>query len=124
MARRMPQPAARARVAVMPIKGAAGRGALLRLLPTGRSLVIGFGLVLGAAGLYALARVTPMFALQRIEVKGASPALGHASFFVNDRFSQSSNQLGIIQLQSSGGVTGVGQRFSPSGSFTSVPIVR
>jgi hypothetical protein len=45
------------------------------MLPTGRSLVLGFALVLGAAGLYALARVTPMFALQRIEVKGASPAL-------------------------------------------------
>jgi len=59
----------------MPVKGAAGRGALLRLLPTGRSLVIGFALVLGAAGMYALARMTPMFALQRIEVQGASPAL-------------------------------------------------
>ena len=59
----------------MPLKAGAERTALLRLLPTGRSILLGFALVLGAAGLYALARVTPMFALQRIEVKGASPAL-------------------------------------------------
>ena len=52
------------------------------------------------------------------------PALGHASFFADSQFSQSANQLGIIQFQSSGGITGVGLRFSPSGSFTSVPIIR
>jgi hypothetical protein len=34
------------------------------------------------------------------------------------------NQLGVIQFQSSGGLTGAGLRFSPSGSFTSVPIIR
>jgi cell division protein FtsQ len=70
-----PQRAARARVAAMPVDRGAGWSALLRMLPTGRSLVLGFALVLGAAGLYVLARVTPMFALRRIEVKGASPAL-------------------------------------------------
>ena len=75
MAERRPQQAARARAAVIPLKAGAERTALLRLLPTGRSILLGFALVLGAAGLYALARVTPMFALQRIEVKGASPAL-------------------------------------------------
>jgi cell division protein FtsQ len=47
----------------------------MRLLPSGRSLGIGFAIVLGAVGLYTLARVTPMFALQRIEVEGASPAV-------------------------------------------------
>jgi hypothetical protein len=52
------------------------------------------------------------------------PAFAHSSFFVNNRFSQSANQLGIIQFQSAGGVTGLGLRFSPSGSFTSVPIIR
>jgi cell division septal protein FtsQ len=69
------QRSARARVAVMPVKRPVGRGAVLRLLPTGRSIVLGFAIVLGAAGLYALARVTPMFSLQRIEVEGAPPAL-------------------------------------------------
>jgi cell division septal protein FtsQ len=62
-------------VAVIPVRRAVERGALMRLLPTGRSLLVGFAVVLGAAGLYALARVTPVFALQQIEVKGASPAL-------------------------------------------------
>jgi cell division septal protein FtsQ len=75
VAGRTPQQPARARAAVIPLEKAAARGALLRLLPTGRSILLGFALVLGAAGLYALARVTPMFALQRIEVQGARPAL-------------------------------------------------
>jgi cell division septal protein FtsQ len=47
----------------------------VRLLPSGRSLAIGFAIVLGAVGLYALARMTPMFALQRVEVEGAPPAV-------------------------------------------------
>jgi len=49
------------------------RGPFLRLLPSGRSLLIGFAVVLGAAGLYLLARDTSMFALSRIEVEGAPP---------------------------------------------------
>jgi hypothetical protein len=52
------------------------------------------------------------------------PAFGHTSFFVNSQFSQSANQLGLIQFQSSAGVTGIGLRFSPAGSFTSIPIIR
>jgi hypothetical protein len=53
------------------------------------------------------------------------PALGHTSFFLTERFSQSANRVGIIQFQNpSGGITGVGLRFSPSASFTSVPIIR
>ena len=46
-----------------------------RLLPSGRSLLLGFAIVAGAAGLYALARATPMFAVQQIDVEGASPAV-------------------------------------------------
>jgi cell division septal protein FtsQ len=48
---------------------------VLRLAPSGRSLVIGVGLLLVAIGLYALARGTSMFAVRAIEVEGASPAL-------------------------------------------------
>jgi cell division protein FtsQ len=44
-------------------------------LPSGRSLAIGFGLIAVAAGAYAIARETSIFALQRIEVEGAPPAL-------------------------------------------------
>jgi cell division protein FtsQ len=49
--------------------------ALLRVLPSGRSLLAGFALVAAAAGLYLLARETSMFALQRIEVRGAPPGV-------------------------------------------------
>jgi cell division septal protein FtsQ len=53
------------------------RGAVdvLRFAPSGRSLLVGAALVLIAAGLYGLARETSMFAVEMIEVRGASPAL-------------------------------------------------
>ena len=46
---------------------------VLRFLPSGRSLLVGFAIVLGAVGLYVLARSTPMFSVQKIEVEGAPP---------------------------------------------------
>ena len=58
---------------MIPLQSGPNRAALARLLPSGRSLLVGFAIVLGAAGLYALARMTPMFALNRIEVEGAPP---------------------------------------------------
>jgi len=76
VAERRPQQAARARAAVIPLQAGADRaGGLVRLLPSGRSLAVGFAIVLGAAGLYVLARVTPVFALSRVEVVGAPPAV-------------------------------------------------
>jgi cell division protein FtsQ len=72
---RVPQ-RARTRAAVVHLP-AAGRAPILRLLPSGRSLILGFAIVLGAVGLYMLARVTPMFALHDVEVEGA-PARGAA----------------------------------------------
>ncbi len=45
------------------------------MLPSGRSLLLGFAIVAGAAGLYLLARSTPMFALSTVEVEGAPPAV-------------------------------------------------
>jgi uncharacterized protein (TIGR03118 family) len=52
------------------------------------------------------------------------PAYGHTSFFLSSQFSKSANQLGFMQVQGSAGVTGVGLRISPLGSFTSIPIIR
>jgi cell division protein FtsQ len=46
---------------------------LIRFLPSGRSLVIGFGLIALAAGGYLAARETSLFALQQVEVTGARP---------------------------------------------------
>jgi cell division septal protein FtsQ len=69
------RPRARAAVAHLP---GLERAPVLRLLPSGRSLAIGFATVLGVVGLYVLARQTPMFALQRIEVQGApAPVARH-----------------------------------------------
>jgi hypothetical protein len=48
---------------------------VLRLAPSGRSLLAGCALVLVAGGLYGLARETSMFAVDTIRVDGASPAL-------------------------------------------------
>lgn len=53
------------------------------------------------------------------------PAMGHTSFAVADRFSMTSGRRGIIEFQNQAGgaITGLGLRFSPFGSFTSVPII-
>ena len=48
---------------------------IARYVPSGRSTLIGFALVLIAAGLYGLARETSMFAVQTVSVEGAAPAL-------------------------------------------------
>jgi cell division septal protein FtsQ len=74
VAQRRPQQRSPARATVVRLPTADSR-ALLRLLPSGRSLLIGFALVAGAAGLYLLARETPMFALRRVEVEGAPPGV-------------------------------------------------
>ena len=46
---------------------------LARFAPTRRSLAVGFGLLAVALGGYLLARETPLFAIDRIEVRGGSP---------------------------------------------------
>jgi len=46
---------------------------LARVAPTRRSLAIGFGLLAVALGGYLVARETPLFAIDRIEVHGGSP---------------------------------------------------
>ena len=66
------RPRARAAVVQLPVLE---RAPLLRFLPSGRSLLVGFAIVLGAVGLYLLARSTPMFAVQEIEVEEAPPAV-------------------------------------------------
>jgi cell division protein FtsQ len=46
---------------------------LTRFLPSGRSLLVGFGLIALALGSYLIARETSLFAVQRVEVTGAPP---------------------------------------------------
>jgi cell division protein FtsQ len=75
VAQRRPQQRARTRAAVVPFPGRAGAAPILRILPSGRSILVGFAIVASGVGLYALARVTPMFALRKVEVVGAPPSI-------------------------------------------------
>ena len=49
------------------------RAWLAQVAPTRRSLAIGLGVLAVALGGYLIARESPLFAIDRIEVKGASP---------------------------------------------------
>lgn len=73
-------PAARkptSRTAVLPLPSGQAPLALplSRILPSGRSLIVGFAIVLLAVAGYAAARGTSMFAVDRIEVTGARPSV-------------------------------------------------
>ena len=48
---------------------------------------------------------------------------GHTSFVLPDQFPSTNGKRGIVQFQSTGGMTGLGLRFSPFGTFTSVPTI-
>jgi cell division protein FtsQ len=66
---------ARPRALALPRPAAQGTlDSLTRLAPSGRSLIVGFGLIAVAAGLYAGARTTSVFAVRTVEVRGAGPA--------------------------------------------------
>ena len=63
----------RAAVVALPVRGPVGRvGALL---PSGRSVAVGLGLVALAVGTYSLARSTSAFAVEEIRVEGTTPAV-------------------------------------------------
>jgi cell division protein FtsQ len=49
--------------------------ALARVLPSWRSLAIGFAALLAVAGAYLVARDSALFAVQRVEIQGAPPAV-------------------------------------------------
>jgi cell division protein FtsQ len=66
--------AARTRAAVLPFPQPR-KLALGRFLPSGRALAVGFALVAVAAGGYAAARFTSMFAVEAVVVRGAPPGL-------------------------------------------------
>ena len=73
--RNRPRPRARAAGAVAPFpRGAAGdRLEPFRFVPSGRSLLTSLLILLAALGLYAAARSTSAFAVDRVAVQGASP---------------------------------------------------
>jgi cell division septal protein FtsQ len=63
----------RTRAAVLPFPGRPHRAA--QLMPSGRSLLVGFGILAVAVGAYAAARETSAFELREIRVEGAPPGL-------------------------------------------------
>jgi cell division protein FtsQ len=65
-----------ARVAALPREPRGVLSALGGVLPSGRSLAIGFALLAAALGGYAAARETSLFAVQTIEVRGATGSAG------------------------------------------------
>jgi len=69
------RPRSRAASAVVPLSRsrAGDRLELARIAPSGRSLLTGFLILLTAVGLYAAARTTSAFAVERIAVEGAPP---------------------------------------------------
>ncbi len=67
-ARHKSRPTARAAVQRLPQRRALGAVA-----PSGRSIVVGLGLLVAAVALYGAARETSVFAVQRIELQGAPP---------------------------------------------------
>jgi cell division protein FtsQ len=50
---------------------------LVRLVPSGRTLLFGFGLLAGICTMYWAARTSSVFSVRHIEVHGAPPAVAH-----------------------------------------------
>ena len=67
--------ASRTRAAVIPLPARRGSGRVGALLPSGRSVAVGLGLLALAAGAYALARSTSVFAVEAVRVEGTTPAV-------------------------------------------------
>lgn len=71
--RARPRARSRAAVAPLPRTRVAGGLELHRIAPSGRSLLLGFLILLTGLGLYAAARGTSAFAVQQVAVAGAPP---------------------------------------------------
>jgi hypothetical protein len=54
---------------------------------------------------------------QNLSIAGS----GHAAFVLPNQFPLTSGKRGILRFQATGGIAGLGLRFSPFGTFTSVP---
>jgi cell division protein FtsQ len=69
------KPTSRTAVLTLPSRPATLAFPLTRILPSGRSLIVGFAIVTLAVGAYAAARGTSMFAVEQVEVSGARPSV-------------------------------------------------
>ncbi len=73
--RRRATAASRSVVVPFPRGAAAARLDLARFVPSGPSLLVTFGIVVAVGIAYWIAYATPVFAVERIDVRGAPPAL-------------------------------------------------
>ena len=64
-------------VVPFPHRGSDGRLDLVRLVPSGRSLLVALCVVTGTLAAYWGARVSPVFDVQRVQVLGAPPGVAH-----------------------------------------------
>jgi len=48
---------------------------------------------------------------------------GHSAFVLPNQFPLTAGKRGIVKFQAAGGISGLGLRFSPFGTFTSVPTI-
>lgn len=69
----------------MPLRARTGAGQVAAALPSGRSVLVGVALAVLAAGLYAVARTTPVFDVETVRVTGATPAIARQVRAVVDR---------------------------------------
>jgi hypothetical protein len=53
----------------------------------------------------------------------AIPGSGHTAFVLPDKIGLTAGKRGIVIFQSSGGIAGLGLRFSPAFTFTSIPTI-
>ncbi len=60
-------------VVPFPLRQSGGRLDVARLVPSGRSLLLALGLVVGTLAAYWGARVTPVFDVRTVDVRGAPP---------------------------------------------------
>jgi cell division protein FtsQ len=74
-ARRPTRPPARARAVAIPRSPRRQASAQLRLLPSRGSVLVGLALFSAAAAAFAAARETPLFAVDTVQVRGATPAV-------------------------------------------------
>ena len=56
---------------------------------------------------------------QNLNISGS----GHTAFVLPNQFPLTAGKRGIVRFQATGGIAGLGLRFSPFGTFTSVPVM-
>jgi len=115
-----------------PQSGAPSEGTVPLQAPTAYSLTLPYdntaGFIMGVA-LANLSPTTSLVNVQMMDANGVSLGSqtltmapnGHTAFVLPTEFPATNGKLGILQFTGTGNLSGLGLRFSPFGTFTSVP---